>query len=241
MEERHVKSLQKLSFAVLTVLLSVVVIGVGGCNSNTQEADSGQNANDTKSMVLDILHTKEGMVALQDIVRDPRLKQSLTITKQDVETATIKALSDSQQNMNLMEQMKNPRFNATVTKAYRKDNEQVMKTLMQDPEYQTMMISMLKSPQFQLLLFDLMKTPEYRKQAVSIMAQAMENPDFKIKMLDVVKQSIQSSKSGQTQQQQGKAQSQGQESQKQGQDQGEQKEQSSGGKEQGGESGSGGG
>jgi spore germination protein D len=240
MEERHLKSLKRLSVAVLAVLLSVVVIGVGGCNSyTTQQADSRENDNDTKAMILDILHTREGMEALQDIVRDPRLKQSLTITKQDVQTATINALSDPKQNMDLMEQMKNPKFNATITKAYRSDNTKVMKSLLQDPEYQTMMLAQLKSPQFQLLLYDLMKTPEYRKQAVAIMKQAMENPDFKIKMLQIVKQSIQSSK-GEQQQQQGKSQTQEQQ-QGQKQDQGEQKDQEGGGKEQSSESGGGGG
>ncbi|MGZ4030704.1 MAG: spore germination lipoprotein GerD [Tumebacillaceae bacterium] len=226
------KSFQKFSLAILAVLLSVVVIGVGGCNSNTEQADSGENDNDTKSMVLDILHTKEGMEALQDIVRDPRLKQSFTVTQQDVKAATIKALSDTETNMNLMEQMKNPRFGASLTKAYRKDNELVLKQLMQDPEYQTMMLSMLKSPDFQLLLFDLMKTPEYRKQAVAIMTEALHNPDFKMKMLEAIKQTIKSSGSGQQQQQGGQAKSQSQ-----GEDQGQEKqkkEQSDGDKEQSG-------
>lgn len=209
------KQTRTVFFATLALLL--ILFGVG-CNSNHTEVESSGDDNETKSMVLDILHTREGLESLKDIMRDPRLKQSLTITETDIQQATTASLADPNSHVQLTDQMKNPSFGSTVTMAYRKDNEAVLKQLMKDPEYQMMMLDILKSPDFQQTLYDLMKTPEYRQQAVNIMAEALQNPDFKTKFLDQVKQVIQQNPTGQ----QAKSQSSSQ-GQQPGQLQGEKK------------------
>lgn len=141
-------------------------------------------------MVLDILHTKEGLDTLKDIVRDPQFKQSLAINEADVQSAMVKAMTDGAGNATLMAQMRNPQFAATLAQAYKKDNEVILKDLMKDPEYQQMMLALLKSPDYQKTLYDLMKTPQYRKQTMDIMTQALQNPQFKLMFLDLVKEAI---------------------------------------------------
>ncbi|HEU4965591.1 MAG TPA: spore germination lipoprotein GerD [Bacilli bacterium] len=189
----------KIGLAALALIVSCsAVYGCGGSGSaqgggsggGAEEAEASGNYNETKSMVLDILHTKEGMDALKDIVRDPTFKQSLAINEADVQLAMVKALTDGSAHLTLQEQMKNPKFATALAKSFQKDNEKMLKELMKDPEYQEMMLTLLKSPEFSKNLYDLMKTPDYRKQTMTIMTQALQNPEFRLMFMELIKEAI---------------------------------------------------
>ncbi|WP_232463524.1 spore germination lipoprotein GerD [Tumebacillus avium] len=180
----------------VSVAIIFAIVMIGGCGSQpqgsggSQETDAKAQYNETKQMVLDILHTKEGMDTLKDIVRDPQFKRSLAINETDVQVAMLKALTDGSAHATLEEQMRNPKFASALAKSFKKDNESVLKELLRDPEYQEMMLVLLKSPEFTQNLYDLMKTPEYRKQTMAIMTQSLQNPEFKLLYLDLLKQAI---------------------------------------------------
>lgn len=180
----------------VSVAIIFAFVMIGGCGSQpqgsggSQQTDAKAQYNETKQMVLDILHTKEGMDTLKDIVRDPQFKRSLAINETDVQVAMLKALTDGSAHATLEEQMRNPKFASALAKSFKKDNETVLKELLKDPEYQEMMLVLLKSPEFTQNLYDLMKTPEYRKQTMAIMTQSLQNPEFKLLYLDLLKQAI---------------------------------------------------
>ena len=225
--------------------ISVAAATLGGCGSSgaqgsssggSKETEAKPQYNETKQMVLDILHTKDGLDTLKDIVRDPSFKHSLAINEADVSVAMQKALTDGSAHMSLTEQMKNPKFATALAKTFKKDNETVLKSLMKDPEYQEMMLTLLKSPDFTRTLYDLMKTPEYRKQTMAIMTEALQNPEFRLMFTDLVKEAIQS---GATPRTPGQAKAAGQEAGGGGQGGAEEKKEQEGGdqkkKEEGGE------
>ncbi|WP_227874449.1 spore germination lipoprotein GerD [Tumebacillus algifaecis] len=186
----------KIGAVSVAIILAFVISGgcglqqKAGGGGGAQETDAKAQYNETKQMVLDILHTKEGMDTLKDIVRDPQFKRSLAINETDVQVAMLKALTDGTAHATLEEQMRNPKFATALAKSFKKDNEKVLKDLLKDPEYQEMMLSLLKSPDFSQSLYDLMKTPEYRKQTMAIMTQSLQNPEFKLLYLDLLKQAI---------------------------------------------------
>ncbi|PWK05708.1 spore germination lipoprotein GerD [Tumebacillus permanentifrigoris] len=186
-----------------TMIALAMTVAISGCGSKGGSSGSGGSAstasqssdtraqyNETKQMVLDILHTKEGLDTLKDIVRDPQFKNSLAINEADVSVAMQKALTDSSSHYTLMEQMKSPKFATAIAKTFQKDNEKILKSLMNDPEYQEMMLTLLKSPDFTRTLYDLMKTPEYRKQTMDIMTQSLQNPEFRLMYMELVKEAI---------------------------------------------------
>lgn len=196
---RPIKHPWKIGLAALTVIVTFSAVGgcggggggaQGGGGGGAEETEASANYNETKSMVLDILHTKEGMDALKDIVRDPTFKQSLAIEETDVQLAMVKALTDGSAHMTLQEQMRNPKFATALAKSFKKDNEKILKELMRDPEYQEMMLTLLKSPEFSKNLYDLMKTPDYRKQTMAIMTQSLQNPEFRLMFMELIKEAI---------------------------------------------------
>lgn len=50
---------------------------------------------------------------------------------------------------------------------------------------------MLKSPELTKMYMDLTKTPEYRKQSMTVMHDAMQNPIFRLEVMNLLKTVVQ--------------------------------------------------
>lgn len=161
-------------------------------SSQAQEINYKTDYNNTKTMVMDILHTKEGKEGLKDIFKDPTFKQALSINEHDVNQALTKSIT-SGANKNLIEaQMKDPIFANALVKASKKEHQEMLKALMKDPEYQNDMLTLLKSPSYQQTLIPLMQTPEYRQTIMKIMLDSLQNPEFKLIFMETIKDAIRS-------------------------------------------------
>ena len=57
---------------------------------------------------------------------------------------------------------------------------------MKDPEYQEMMMVILKDPEMEESAVELMKTKNYRREVMTIMAEAFESPYFVAKINDIL-------------------------------------------------------
>ncbi|BCJ87298.1 spore germination lipoprotein GerD [Effusibacillus dendaii] len=220
-------------FVTLTFLVSSLTSCSTGGNRNAQASDQQQKPdyNQTKSMMLDILHSKEGRDTLTDIMKEPTFKKNLVVTEQDVSSAIVKTLNNDQTQKRILEaQMTNPNFAATMVKASKQEQQKMLKQLMKDPEYQNSILTLMKSPDYQRLVLTTLESPEYRQQTMKILAESLQNPEFKLIFMDIVKEAIRSgagvSKTGG---QQGGKQQGGQDGQQQGNQSGGSSEQSDGG------------
>lgn len=194
------------SCTVLT-FVAVLVFTLTGCGAQQRpEASAAQgtasqgNYNDIKTMVLDILHSQQGLSTLKEIAKNPEFKKSLTISDTDIQSILEKTMMKNENQAFLQDQMKDPKFAASIVKASKQQQTQIMKQLMTDPEYQAAMMSLMKSPEYQKMLMDVTKTPEYRQQTMSIMTQALQNPEFKILFMETVKEAIKQGATAQTSQ-----------------------------------------
>jgi spore germination protein D len=174
-------------------LLSLLSVGCGGGASGMGADVSGAASQDygaTKQMVIDILHSSDGRTALQEILKDPALKQQLFVSETDITKGIEKSL-ESKKNQNfLTEQAKDPKFAAALSKAAQPELLQLTKQLMKDPEYQKDMLTLLKSPEFTKNIQDLMKAPEFRGQVMKIMTDALQTPSFRMQFQDALKKAV---------------------------------------------------
>lgn len=181
-----------LSLAAVVFLLSSLTScspGGGGQAQAQQKPEYDQ----MKSMVLDVLHSKEGVDTLKDIAKEPSFKKTIIVTDQDVTSAIQKTLNEDKKQIQIMEaQMKDPKFAAAMVKASKKEHETLLKNLMKDPDYQSAMLTLMKSPEYQKMVLTVMQSPEYRQQVMKIMADSLQNPEFKLVFMDIVKEAIQS-------------------------------------------------
>ncbi|WP_018131491.1 spore germination lipoprotein GerD [Effusibacillus pohliae] len=179
---------------IAILALAFLVSGLTSCSSGGgQSSPQKPEYNQTKAMMLDILHSKEGIDTLKDIVKEPTFKQSIVITDHDMTTAIVKTLNDEKTQKRILEaQMKDPQFAATMVKTAKKEHETMLKQLMKDPEYQQSMLALMKSPDYQQMMLSVMQSPQYRQQVMKMMAESLQNPEFKLVFMDVVKEAIRS-------------------------------------------------
>ena len=225
---------------------------LSGCGSNGgQAADAAQASPEQtqaggtkpdypaiKTMVLDILHSKEGMSTLQDTMSSPEFKRLTAVTQADVAAAVERTIRQGQNQSFLAQQMKDPEFAAALVTASRTQMMEIQRQLMKDPAYMQDFLTLLQSPEFQKTQFTLLQSPQYRAEIMKIMTEALRQPTFRLLFMDSMKRAVQEAgggqagKIGQEQDQQGKS--------KQGDRQGKSQEKKDSGKGTGGDSDSGG-
>lgn len=196
-----------------------------GQGQQKQSGSQGQASYpEVKSMVLDILHSKEGMSTLQDTMSSPEFKRATAITDGDIQAAVEKTLQQGQNKHFLAEQMKDTQFAAAIVKAAEPQMMDIERQLMRDPSYQKDLLTLMKSPEFQQSQLELLKSPEYRKEVMKIMTEALQEPTFRLLFTDSMKEAVKAAGGGQ-QDKMGKEQA------SKGQEKGKDKEQGGGDKE----------
>lgn len=182
--------LRPLSVSGALLAISLMLASCG------QEASGGNNQmsyKDVKSMVIDILGSEEAKKIINEASSESAsgggslFAKSLSPQDQEqVKLAVKDVLTSPDYSSEMQKLMKDPKFAGEFAQAISKDNKQIHKDLMKDPEYQKEMIDMLKNPEAQLILFNATKTTEFRKQMMSSVNEAIQNPLFKLELMKML-------------------------------------------------------
>ncbi|RKN65229.1 spore germination lipoprotein GerD [Paenibacillus ginsengarvi] len=191
---------------VSALLLLPLLISCGSGSSSEGSSSSGYK--DTKSMVLDILKSDDGKKAIKEASKGGDESASGLIQSQSAQSGggsggKIQMLSqqDAQQlqmivkdvltsdgsDKMLKAMMKDPKFAGDFAKALQKENKQLQKDLMKDPEYQKQMIDLMKNPDFEKIMMDTMKGAQYRQQIMTVMQEAIQSPLYRLEMMQLLK------------------------------------------------------
>ncbi len=136
----------------------------------------------TKKMVVDILKTDDGKKAIQDVMSDDKVKEKL-VMDQNVVSQTIQQTLTSDKAVDFWKKaFSDPKFAQGVAKNMKSENELLLKGLMNDPEYRSMMVEVFKEPEIQKVMVDSLKSKDYRNHLQSVISETMESPLFKAKM-----------------------------------------------------------
>jgi len=159
----------------------------------TQQPPSGPDYKEIKSMVVDILKTEEGKKAIEEAQKSgdqnsSQMMQMLSSPEgQQIQIAVKEVLTDPQYPEQLKTLMTDPKFAGEFAKAVQQENKEIHKQLMTDPEYQTLLLDVMKNEDFKKLMLEVMKAKEYRQQTMTIMQEAIENPLFRMELMELMK------------------------------------------------------
>jgi spore germination protein D len=170
-----------------TAALSFVLVGLllfTGCAA--VEDQSQPDYEDTKKMMVDMLKTDEGKQAIQEVLQDEKVRESFVVDQVFVKDTIENTLTTAQGKNFWTEMSKDEEFRKTLAESMQERNEQVLKGLMKDPEYQGMLISVMQDPEMEDEYLELMKSKEYRKEVMNIMAEAFESPYFISRLQDIM-------------------------------------------------------
>ncbi|WP_217597902.1 spore germination lipoprotein GerD [Cohnella sp. GbtcB17] len=183
-----------------TGLALTAVILLSSCGPESSAGSEQMSYKDVKSMVIDILGSQEAQEALDKASTEKYgtsslHAQSLTPSDQEqIRTAVKDVLTSSNYSKVLREIMTDTKFAGEFAKAVSKDNKQIHKDLLKDPTYQQELVNVFKTGDMKTVLFETTKTAEYRKQMMSAVGEAIQNPVFKLELMkilqDVVKEEL---------------------------------------------------
>ncbi|MCM3694447.1 spore germination lipoprotein GerD [Neobacillus niacini] len=168
------------------MLLLLITMFLSSCAS--PEASGGEQIDyeTTKKMVVDILKTDDGKKAIQEVMSDDKMKETLVMDQQVVADTIQQTLTSENATEFWKKTFSDPKFAKGVAKSMRTENEQLLKDLMKDPEYRGMMIEVFKEPEIQKEMADALKSKEYREHLQTVISETLESPLFKVKMQELL-------------------------------------------------------
>jgi spore germination protein D len=167
-----------LAMAILSVLIS-------GCAP--REESGGQiDYEETKKMVVDILKTDDGKKALQEVMKDEEMKQTL-VMDQKIVTETIQTTLTSDKGAKFWQKVfEDPKFVESFAKSLQEEHEKVIKSLMTDPEYQKLLIEVFQDPEMQKTMQTAIKSQEFRKHLQEVVMETLSSPLYKAKIQETL-------------------------------------------------------
>lgn len=156
------------------------------CAANEAQGNDA-NYEETKKMIVDILKTDEGKKALNDILTDDQFKQQFVMDQEAIRQSIENTLLSDKGKEFWQKQMKDEKFAETFAKSTKEPYEEMMKDLMNDPEYQKKMMEILQNPEMEKNYTKLMKSNEFRAHLQDVMKEQFENPLFKAEIFDMLK------------------------------------------------------
>lgn len=168
------------------MLLLLIIVFLTSCTQVDSNAGEQIDYEKTKKMVVDILKTDDGKKAIQEVMSDDKMKEALVMDQQVVATTIQQTLTSDQATEFWKKTFSDTDFAKGVAKNMRSENEQLLKDLMNDPEYRGMMIEVFKEPEIQKEMADALKSKEYREHLQKVISETLESPLFKAKMEELL-------------------------------------------------------
>ncbi|OGX68223.1 MAG: hypothetical protein A2189_03205 [Paenibacillus sp. RIFOXYA1_FULL_44_5] len=183
-------------FFRLAPILLILTLAMTACSSGKSD-NQVQSYKETKSMVLDILKTEEAKKEMEKAAAEAQKKEDQnklqvlsTGNGQMIQMAVKDVLTTTNSSKLLQDMMKDPKFAGDFAKAIEKENKQLHKDLLNDPEYQKSMFNALKNPEFEKMIMDIMKSAQYRQQINTVMEQSMQSPLFRVELMKIFKKVV---------------------------------------------------
>ncbi|GIP30547.1 germination protein [Paenibacillus sp. J23TS9] len=168
---------------------------LSGCGSEQSYAPPQGDYKEMKTMVVDILKSDEGKKAVEDALKQSGgsssggmgMQMMTTQATDQIRTAVKDTITSEEYKKEFEKIMTDPQFAGDFAKAISTQNKQLHMQLIKDPTYQKSVADIMKSPEVAKMFLDLTKTPEYRKQSMTVMQEAMQNPMFKMEVMSLLK------------------------------------------------------
>jgi spore germination protein D len=170
---------------LLLLYASLSLFALASC-APAEQGDERMDYDQTKKMVVDILKTDEGKKAIEQVMKDEKMRQTL-IMDQAVVKDTIQNTLTSEKGTEFWKTTFNdPKFAESFAKSLQKEQEKIIKQLMKDPDFQKSLIEVLQNPEMERQMLTALKSQEYRAHIQKIMTETFESPIYKSKIQDLL-------------------------------------------------------
>ncbi|WP_341279769.1 spore germination lipoprotein GerD [Paenibacillus sp. FSL H8-0537] len=186
----------RIRMTVIMLLIATSFV-LTSCGSESSGSSQQVTYKDMKSMVIDILKTEDAQKALQESAQqmsgyNGNTSKLLSVQDQEqVRLAVKDVLVAPEYDKVIKTLMTDVRFAGEFAKAVNKQNKEIHQQLLKDPSYQEQLIKVMKNPEMDRMILEVLQSTQYKKQVMSIMQESMQNPLFKLEVLDLMKKAVQ--------------------------------------------------
>lgn len=185
----------------IIIVLSLALIFMTSCNDHSSSKEGDYDA--TKKMVVDILQTDDGKKALEEIMADEKMRQHLII-QSDIVKETINEVLISEKGAEMWGKLfKDPTFVQDFAKSMEDSHEELLKSLMNDADFQKQMIEILQNPEINEQMLTLMKSQQFRAHLQETIQQTLETPLFQAQMAEILLKAAEKQQQGEQQKSEG--------------------------------------
>lgn len=181
----------------LCIIVFVAAVVLTACGAE-QSSSPQLGYKEIKSMVVDILKTDEGKKAVEEALGGGSggssgsggsmgMRMISAQSGDQIRMAVKDTLVSEEYKKEIEKIMTDPQFAGDFAKAINSESKQLHMQLIKDPTYQKAIQDMLKSPDVMKSFLELTNTPDYRKQSMTVMQEAMQNPLFRMEVLELLK------------------------------------------------------
>ncbi|ATH94084.1 spore gernimation protein GerD [Bacillus glycinifermentans] len=160
-------------------------LSVTACAPKDQAAE--MDYDETKKMVVDILKTDDGKKAIQDVLNDDKMNQTLAMDEKTVKDTVEKTLTSKKGTEFWKSVFEDPKFASSFAKTMQNEHEAVLKKLMKDPDYQKMLMGVLQDPEMTKKYGELVKSREFRTHLKEVITETLSSPLYRKQFEDELK------------------------------------------------------
>lgn len=178
-----------------------LIMSLTACGGEQSSSSSNQvGYKEMKTMVVDILKSDEGKKAVEEALSSSSseggssgmsMKMMPLQTTEQIRIAVKDTITAPEYQKEFEKIMTDPQFAGEFAKAINTQSKEMHLQLIKDPTYQKSIEEIIKSPEMMKMFLDLTKTSDYRKQSMTIMQEAMQNPLFRMEVLGLLKTVVQ--------------------------------------------------
>lgn len=171
---------------VILFLFSLTALFLAACTGEASSGNQEANYDQTKKMVVDILHTDEGKKTLQEVLAEDEMKEELVINTEVVKDSVDNALTSEKAKEMWKTLFEDPKFVESFTKSMEEAQMDLMKKLMDDSKFQEKMLELLQDPKMDDQMLKVLKSQEFRSHLETTIQETLESPVFQAKMQDIL-------------------------------------------------------
>ncbi len=174
---------------MFVLIIAFGFIYLQGCTPAAAEEKGSYE--ETKKMLVDLLKTDDGKKAIKEVLTDEKIKQEVVMDQPFVKKAIEETLTSKKGQEFWKELLKDPKAAEALAKSMEKQNEEMLKKLMDDPDYRKKMIELMKDPELEKDVMDMLTSQKFREQQKKVMMETFESPLMKAQIAEMVKKSVQ--------------------------------------------------
>ncbi|WP_101846968.1 spore germination lipoprotein GerD [Halobacillus sp. Marseille-P3879] len=177
---------------ICPIILVVFLAACNGSSGATEQTDYDT----TKKMMVDILKTDDGQKALMEVLSDEKMKQELALESEDVSSAVKETLLSEEGKKFWSNLFSDPSFVQEFSKVVQEEQEDLMKGLMKDSEYQASLIELYQNPEMMEKMLEVMQGQKFRGHLEKTIEETLNNPVFQAKMSETLLKAAEEMQSG---------------------------------------------